>query len=130
MPKLYHHEGRWLVPGQQDRKAARVDVPASPPDLAAWLNERDVRPDTGKPEGWLSFEQIDQHYSNAEPQLAEACNTSSRCSKCNALLLATEAAAQSQAHGNMLAAISEWLDGAPLWAVDSLEVQLAERRQA
>lgn len=44
MTKLYHGpEGQgWQIPGAQDRKAARVDVPSSPAELAAWLNERHV----------------------------------------------------------------------------------------
>jgi hypothetical protein len=42
MPKLYHHADAWQVPGRQDRKAKRVDVPSSPPELAAWLNSRRV----------------------------------------------------------------------------------------
>jgi hypothetical protein len=47
MTKLYHGpEGQgWQIPGQQDRKAARLDVPSSPADLAAWLNERAVPAD-------------------------------------------------------------------------------------
>jgi hypothetical protein len=44
MTKLYHGpEGQgWQIPGQQERKAARVDVPNGPAELAAWLNERRV----------------------------------------------------------------------------------------
>jgi hypothetical protein len=44
--KLYHNgttEG-WQIPGQQDKKAERIDVPSSPADLAAWLNHRRVGP--------------------------------------------------------------------------------------
>jgi hypothetical protein len=40
--KLYHHAGSWQLPGKQDRKAARVDVPGAPPELCAWLNARRV----------------------------------------------------------------------------------------
>jgi hypothetical protein len=32
----------WQVPGKQDKKAERVDVPGSPAELAAWLNVRGV----------------------------------------------------------------------------------------
>jgi hypothetical protein len=42
MPKLYHHAEGWQVPGRQDKKAIRVDVPSTPPELAAWLNARRV----------------------------------------------------------------------------------------
>jgi hypothetical protein len=37
-----NHNTGWQIPGQQDRKAQRVDVPSSPAELAAWLNERHV----------------------------------------------------------------------------------------
>lgn len=40
--KLYHHEGAWQLPGKQDRKAERIDVPDRAPELTAWLNDRRV----------------------------------------------------------------------------------------
>jgi hypothetical protein len=46
MPKLYHNgqlEG-WQIPGAQDKRAKRIDIPSSPPELAAWLNHRRVGP--------------------------------------------------------------------------------------
>jgi hypothetical protein len=45
MPKLYHENGGWTVPGTQGRWAQRVDVPNTPFDLAMWLNARAVPPD-------------------------------------------------------------------------------------
>lgn len=42
MPKLYHEAGQWLVPGHQSKRATRVDIPSSPPELADWLNMRKV----------------------------------------------------------------------------------------
>ena len=42
MPKLYHQNGTWIVPGSQDRTAVRHDIPAVPAELAAWLNERET----------------------------------------------------------------------------------------
>jgi hypothetical protein len=42
MPKLYHSAGSWQLPGKQDKKAERVDVPDRAPELAAWLNARRV----------------------------------------------------------------------------------------
>lgn len=45
MPKLYHENGGWTVPGTQGRWAQRVDVPNTPFDLAVWLNARAVPPD-------------------------------------------------------------------------------------
>lgn len=44
MPKLYHENDQWLVPGTQSRKALRVDLPNQPHALAEWLNERVVSP--------------------------------------------------------------------------------------
>lgn len=51
MTKLYHGpEGfGWQIPGQQERKAERVDVPSSPAELAEWLNERWVPRDKSEP---------------------------------------------------------------------------------
>lgn len=45
--KLYYNPQaasgeRWELPGQQAKKADRVDVPDRAPDLAAWLNGRQV----------------------------------------------------------------------------------------
>lgn len=42
MPKLYHHAGSWQLPGKQDRKAAKAEVPDRAPELCAWLNARRV----------------------------------------------------------------------------------------
>jgi len=42
MPKLYHQDGQWIVPGQQQRHAIRHDIPATPGELADWLNERTI----------------------------------------------------------------------------------------
>jgi hypothetical protein len=44
MPKLYHQEGEWIVPGQQAKHAIRADIPSTPAELAHWLNERKVAP--------------------------------------------------------------------------------------
>ncbi|MGE0178954.1 MAG: hypothetical protein AB7O91_03935 [Sphingomonas sp.] len=49
MTKLYHDAGAWVVPGEQGRGAERVDVPGSPAELAAWLNDRDVQPVAAAP---------------------------------------------------------------------------------
>jgi hypothetical protein len=40
--KLYHHEGVWQLPGKQDRKAIKVEVPIAAPALAEFLNDRNV----------------------------------------------------------------------------------------
>lgn len=52
--KLYHNGSAWQLPGQQDKAAKRADVPNSPADLAAWLNDRrvPVTPPLGAAECW------------------------------------------------------------------------------
>lgn len=68
MAKLYHNgqvEG-WQIPGQQDSKARRVDVPSSPADLAAWLNVRRVGPTGAAAAHDRELE--------ADPQLASAAD--------------------------------------------------------
>lgn len=50
--KLYYDKAapegeQWEIPGQQARKAERLDVPTTPVSLAAWLNERCVPADPG-----------------------------------------------------------------------------------
>lgn len=66
MTKLYSNDaGAWQVPGKQDKKAERVDVPSSPEELAAWLNERRV---TRKPlEGAELVGAILSHNPEAPP---------------------------------------------------------------
>jgi hypothetical protein len=44
MTKLYHDKGAWVIPGNQERGAERVDVPSAPQALADWLNYRRVPP--------------------------------------------------------------------------------------
>lgn len=40
--KLYYIGGVWQLPGQQDKKAMRVDISTSPADFCAFLNDRKV----------------------------------------------------------------------------------------
>jgi hypothetical protein len=83
--KLYHNgqlEG-WQVPGKQDKRAERIDVPSSPAELAAWLNHRRVGPTgiaarleelegtPGRREEMLG-ELLDGTAESDEPQLASA----------------------------------------------------------
>jgi hypothetical protein len=42
--KLYHHDGVWQLPGQQDKKATKVEVPTASAELAEFLNDRNVPP--------------------------------------------------------------------------------------
>lgn len=49
MTKLYHDGTAWQVPGKQAKHAARIDVPRSPAELAAWMNARGVPAKAGDP---------------------------------------------------------------------------------
>lgn len=73
MTKLYHGpEGQgWQIPGQQDRKAARVDVPSSPAELAAWLNERAV-PATSAPCNTATIDELELEASAGGAVLTES----------------------------------------------------------
>lgn len=71
--KLYHNgepEG-WQIPGKQDRKAERIDVPSSPADLAAWLNVRDVSP-RATPHGIMAPELEDFTAQDREDHTGDA----------------------------------------------------------
>ena len=128
MPKLYHHEGRWQVPGQQDRKAARVEVPTSPEPLAAWLNGRHVA--TGEYPADLLAGPPTQFPTEFDAQLAEPCNTadpSNRCARCQSILTFNPEGARALAHGAMLDRIDFWLDDAPLWAINRLNEIVADK---
>jgi hypothetical protein len=69
--KLYMQpDGTWQIPGQQDRKAERIDIPNTPIELCAWLNERGVRAEPGRPIGFQSpnLLNIDQPLTPAQPK--------------------------------------------------------------
>lgn len=57
--KLYLFEGRWQVPGQQDKKAERREVPTDTAGLCAFLNNlfADVG-EPGCPEEVAPFDQL------------------------------------------------------------------------
>ena len=40
--KLYHNGDVWQLPGKQDKKAIKVEVPTAAADLAEFLNDRNV----------------------------------------------------------------------------------------
>lgn len=135
MPKLYHNGAHWQVPGQQDKTAERVDVPASPVDLAAWLEARRVPAAAGpsptlaellEPE-LVAIQIVEQGAGAAELERAAAGRPSDRCEVCKARLIATTAGADKLAIGRELAAIGAWLDDAPAWAVARLRELLEER---
>lgn len=42
--KLYHNGDVWQVPGKQDKKAIKVEVPTASADLADFLNDRNAKP--------------------------------------------------------------------------------------
>jgi hypothetical protein len=115
MTKLYHNgepEG-WQIPGAQDRKAERIDVPNPPAELAAWLNERDVSPRVPAPNSTHAGEFDDA------PSVAELLDAADRAErergpkvpgKCDACGRSA-AGALKLARGNDLDALAEWLEG-------------------
>ena len=40
--KLYHHDGVWQLPGKQDKRATKVEVPTASEGLCDFLNDRNV----------------------------------------------------------------------------------------
>lgn len=83
MAKLYYHEGQWQLPGQQDKKAQRVDVPNEPKSLMGWLNARRVRAeepdpiDTPDRETWAEAQgEVAPTPPERDPQEAQLMNRS------------------------------------------------------
>jgi hypothetical protein len=136
MPKLYHNgqlEG-WQTPGKQDKHAARIDVPSSPEELAAWLNHRRVGPSGAAAEAERQAEPFEGFEADlelhAERQLASAAESAgnpNRCAVCKSRLIATEAGADKAAISRELAAIAEWITTAPTWAIERLTEYVATR---
>lgn len=107
MPKLYHQPGAgWIVPGQQDKAAVRVDVPNSPGELADWLNDRAVSIVAG-----VTAFDTHQDEPTAEPieEIRGAAGDPARCSSCSSLLSLTKAGALATAGSADLTALEEWL---------------------
>lgn len=72
MTKLYHGpEGfGWQIPGKQEKKATKVEVPNAPAELADWLNDRWVQPDRSDPSLAELLQLEDIRDREHEPQLA------------------------------------------------------------
>jgi hypothetical protein len=129
MPKLYHNSARWQVPGQQDKTAERIDVPASPAELAAWLDARGVPPHAGTSRLTVSpaFAADTAELIDVIDASAAKHEASDRCGACSRLLVATERGAELLRNGREAEAIAEWLADAPTWAVARVQEAISER---
>lgn len=126
--KLYyaHHAiGLWQLPGQQEKGATRVDLPDRAPELAVWLNERQVP---------LHFHEPRAPQLSSEPQLADqaegaqpATGNPARCRICRSQLSATEAGAEKSAVSADLDRIVDWITAAPDWALNQLTEAVLNR---
>jgi hypothetical protein len=128
MTKLYHSSelDGWQIPGQQDRKAERVDVPSSPADLADWLNARFVSPRVSAELEEAAFQNsIDtaaEQRTHDDPLglELEARSSGPRVpGHCDACGRSTAGALKLQ-QGNELEVIGYWIDTAELWAIEQL----------
>ena len=133
MTKLYHGaDGTWQVPGQQDKKAARVDVPNPPAELAAWLNERRVSLTglAGEPMATPFDDMSEEEIAGLCVEFIEAGPTDAdrrnRCPECKALLIATPEGADKAAIGRTIDRITDWMQAAPDWALDRITENLTE----
>jgi hypothetical protein len=116
----------WQVPGKQDRKADRVDVPSSPLELAAWLNARRVGREPALELEEAAFQRsIDtaaEQRTHDDPLGLELEARSSgprvpgHCDACGR----SGAGALKLQQGNELEAIGYWMETAELWAIEQL----------
>jgi hypothetical protein len=125
MPKLYHHAGSWQLPGQQDKKAERVDVPGQPAELAAWLNSRRVPREGDAFDGLVpcntaAHELLDElRQEEPETQLSgrfDGPRVAGFCDACGR----SAAGSLKLAQGNDISTIEQWMETADLWAIQQL----------
>jgi hypothetical protein len=140
MTKLYHGpEGfGWQVPGQQERKATRVDVPNAPAELAEWLNVRWVQREPQEPTlaDVLDLERAKQREEGElagdeqlEPQLSSARRGPMVPGKCDACGRSPEGALKLQ-RGAELDTIGDWLEEiglTELWVLERLADRVRDR---
>lgn len=121
--KLYHEaETGWIVPGQQGRKATRVDVPTSPPEaLADWLNARRVGVEPGAAEAEPASTVLDP--SPEAPQEPARAAPSDNCPACHR----NDRAALKIAQSGDIDALAGWLMTAQPWQVERLFEALGAR---
>lgn len=128
MTKLYHDAESWIVPGQQGKGATRADVPISPPELAAWLNDRRVPIEPGAgadvaPCNTAADELLEQ---DLDPQLARPPSgprVAGHCDSCGR----SAAGTLKLGLGNDLETIGAWLETAELWTMSRV-VELVRDR--
>jgi hypothetical protein len=132
MTKLYHGAEGWQIPGQQDKKAERVDIPTAPAELAAWLNERHVwaiareidSDQVGMTGDYpdLTIEELEQ-LGEGDPQLASERKPMAPgfCPECGL----SRAGALKLGLGNDVAAIEEWVATAEPWALQRVADAIA-----
>lgn len=142
MTKLYHAAGTWQIPGQQDKKAERVDVPNPPAELAAWLNSRRVPIEGDAFDGLVPGNAAARELLDAlrDPVgLASEPPTSSdehkearrmamgRCPRCNS----TPRGAHLLLKGEEKDAILAWIEDADeLWQIEAIALAVRDRVRA
>jgi hypothetical protein len=139
MTKLYHGpEGfGWQVPGQQERKATRVDIPSAPAELAEWLNVRWVQRDPQEP---TLADVLDLERAKQREEGIELTTEHPPCQfagpkvpgKCDACGRSAEGALK-LARGRELDTISEWLEELTvndLWALRRAGELVRDRARA
>jgi hypothetical protein len=98
------------LPGQQDKKADKVEVPTSAADLCAWLNVRGVMPNLFSATVTLPILADDD-----EPQLASdppppAPDQGNRCGTCRSVLSTSDKGALVMGDALDTIAIADWAD--------------------
>lgn len=129
--KLYHNgepEG-WQVPGKQNRKAERIDVPTTPVEAAAWLNARDVPPlaEPARPIPGGDFD--DEPETQLAPQ-AKRVMAPGFCPECGR----SAAGALKLGQGADIETVIAWAESAETWQLERVaeairqhSVELIER---
>ena len=128
--KLYYEpEGRWQVPGQQSKHAAKVALPTAPIDMASWLNARRV---LGLPleTDELADELAEQEGNRrgyerppqTEPTMPDPAAVA-RCPACNR----SHRAAELLARSGDIDAIGGWILEQPGWILERLFATIGAR---
>lgn len=124
MTKLYSNGALWQVPGRQDKTAERIDIPNSPDQLAAWLNDRRVSPAGSELAGVVPMnsaaDELLEEIRGPSADGIEPIGNPNRCANCKAVLIATPEGADKAAISRTLTQIGDWMDTAPDWALMNL----------
>lgn len=129
MPKLYHNGTSWQLPGQQDKTALRFDVPGSPAELAAWLNDRHVPVAVDGGFTWLDDAPPAPTDEAPIASTGPIAGDPSRCAACKArTIVATEAGAGKLAISREVDQVTAWIAELPeLWALQRVAEALKDR---